>query len=216
MADITRRRMGQAGLAGLAALFASPALAAGLSPQDQVLAQKAAAGLQALNEVKGRFDQVDNRGTHSSGSIYLKRPGRARFAYDAPSGLTVVSDGHNVAVSDTRLKTFNRYPLSATPLSLFLAREVRLDRGVAIARVDRRPDGFSITARDGARKTRGSITLDFDNADTPNLKGWSLVDAQGATTRVRITSLAAAPGLDPALFVIKDSRRVSGTARPGM
>ena len=202
-------------LASLAALMASPAFAAGLSPEDKVLAQKAAAGLQALNEVKGRFEQTDARGGRTTGTLYLKRPGKARFAYDPPSGLTVVSDGKVVTIADTRLKTFNRYPLSATPLALFLAKEVRLDKGVTISRVDRRPDGFSVTARDGARKTRGAITLEFGNGEPAELKGWSLLDAQGATTRVRITGLAPA-ALDAALFVIKDTRLRGGGARPGM
>jgi outer membrane lipoprotein-sorting protein len=203
-------------MAALAALTASPAFAAGLSPEDKVLADKAVAGLQALGEVKARFEQTDARGGRVSGALYLKRPGKARFAYDPPSGLTVVSDGHTVAVADTRLKTFSRYPLSATPLALFLAQEVRMDRGVTIVRVDRRPDGFSVTARDGAHKTRGSITLDFGLGDPAPLKGWSLQDAQGAITRVRLDGLAGAPGLDPALFTIRDTRARSGVARPGM
>ena len=66
--------------------------------------------------------QTDARGRATTGALFMKRPGKARFAYDAPSGLLVVSDGGVVSVQDTRLKTFESYPLGATPLSLFLAR----------------------------------------------------------------------------------------------
>ena len=47
-----------------------------------------------------------------------------------PAGLLVVSDGRNVSVYDPRLKTFDAYPLGATPLSLFLARTDPADQGV--------------------------------------------------------------------------------------
>jgi outer membrane lipoprotein-sorting protein len=201
-------------LASLAALAATPAFAKGLSPEDKALALKAAAGLQALNSVRGRFEQTDARGGRTTGVIYLQRPGKARFTYDPPSGLTVISDGQMVAIADTRMKTFSRYNLSATPLSLFLAKEVRLDRGVAITRVDRRPDGFSVTARDGVGRARGSITLHFGLGEPAPLQGWSLEDAQGAVTRVSILGLSNA-ALDPALFVIRDTR-LRGGARPGM
>src|SRR3954454_3539512 len=151
----TRRAL----LAGLAA-FGAPAVAAAapppaLSPQDLALVQKATAYLEGLSEAKGRFVQIDPRGMSTQGALYLKRPGKARFAYDPPAGLTVVSDGGNVSILNSRLKTFESYPLMATPLSLFLAKHIRLDKGVTITRVARYSDGFSVTARDKSRQAEG-------------------------------------------------------------
>jgi outer membrane lipoprotein-sorting protein len=182
-----------------------------LPAQDKALVDRAATYLGGLNEMKGRFVQTDGRGAVSQGLLYLKRPGRARFAYDPPSSQLVVSDGFNVSVVDPRLKTFDRYPLGATPLSLFLARDVRLDRGVEVTRVDHFSDGFALTARDVRHRNAGTVTLTF--ADSPmRLREWSLTDAQGQVTRVKITTLEPASGLDPALFVLRDPRptRMSG------
>ena len=125
-----------------AAAFAGPALAARpaiapLSADDQALVDRAAAYLQALTEAKGRFIQVDARGAVTRGEIYLKRPGKARFAYDAPSNLLVVADGSRVSIANPQLKTFDSYPLMATPLSIFLARQIRLDKGILISNVAR-------------------------------------------------------------------------------
>ena len=145
----------RAALMGMACVLAAPLPAAALSPSDQALVDKAVAYLQSMKSVKGRFVQTDARGVTTQGSIYLQRPGKARFAYDAPSGMTVVSDGSRVSVSDKRLKTFNQYPLSSTPLALLLAREVRLDRGVQVTKVERLADGFRLTARDAKKQTRG-------------------------------------------------------------
>jgi outer membrane lipoprotein-sorting protein len=204
----TRRRLltlaaATAVLGPLAARAAPPAPA--LSADDQALVDKAVAYLEGLTEAQGRFVQSDGRGAPTQGELYLKRPGKARFAYAPPSGLLVVSDGGRVIVSDSRLNTFTAYPLGATPLSLFLAKTIRLDRGVRVTRISRAADGFSITARDGKKETSGQIVLSFtDNPMT--LAGWSVTDAQGRTTQVRISGLQRISGLDPALFVLKDPR----------
>jgi outer membrane lipoprotein-sorting protein len=204
MTDLTRRTLA---LALAAAPLATPALAQAsrLSAADQALVNRAVAYLEGLSEAKGRFVQTDARGASTQGEVYLKRPGKARFDYDPPAGLLVVSDGGRVSIANSKLKTFESYPLMATPLSLFLARQIRLDRGVAVTRVTRLADGFSITARDAKKQAEGQITLSF--TDSPlRLSGWVVTDAQGMSTRIRLTSLEKASGLAPSLFVLKDPR----------
>jgi outer membrane lipoprotein-sorting protein len=206
----TRRFVLAAGLAAVAA----PALAApqapprALSPEERALVDKATAYIQTLGSAKGRFIQTDARGTQTQGSIWLQRPGKARFAYDGPNGLLVVSNGNNVNIFDSRLKTFESYPLSRTPLALLLAREVRLDRGVTITGVRKLADGFTITAVDAKRQTLGRISLDFSNA--PELTGWTVTDVKGGETRVRLVDFDKTSGLDPKLFVLTDPRRRIG------
>jgi outer membrane lipoprotein-sorting protein len=192
----------RATLAGLIALpaagLAGTALAAPLSAEDKALVDKATAYLQGLASAKGRFIQTDPRGTQTQGSFYLQRPGKARFAYDAPASKLLVSDGRFVSEADTRLKTVNRYPLGQTPLALFLAQDVRLDKGVVITRVSRLDGGFSLTMSDGRKQTRGSLTMNF--TDSPvSLMGWVVTTVQGST-RVRLTSLERTGGLDAKLF----------------
>jgi len=201
----TRRSLILALAAGAAA---GPALAqGGLSPADQALVARATAYLEGLTQAKARFVQTDGRGQTSQGTVWLKRPGKARFAYDPPSGLLVVSDGGTVSVADSRLKTFDKYPLMATPLSLFLAKTIRFDRGVQVTGVSRAADGFTITARDGRKQTAGQIALTFK--DPPlSLVGWTVTDAQRRTTQVQLIGLAAVSGLDPDLFQLKDPRPV--------
>ena len=189
--------------AGLALPFS--AHAAALSPADQALVDRAVAYLQDMGEVKARFVQTDGRGAPSQGTVYLKRPGKARFDYDPPSGLLVVSNGLTVAVADSRLKTFDSYALNMTPLSLFLAKTIRLDKGVTVTRVSRMSDGFSITARDGEKKTAGEITLTFRDAPL-TLDAWSVTDAQGRVVRVQLSGLSRVSGLDASLFELKDPR----------
>src|SRR4051794_32525542 len=103
-------------IAASAALIAAPALAQGrlgtvLGPADQALVNRATAYLQALTTARGRFTQIDARGQVTQGQVFMSRPGKARFAYDPPSGLLVVSNGSTVSVWDSRLRSFQSYPL---------------------------------------------------------------------------------------------------------
>ena len=207
--NLTRRSLA---LSLGAVAFAGPSLAHALTQADQALVARAVAYLEALTQAKGRFVQTDARGQRAEGALYLKRPGKARFEYDAPSGLIVVSDGGTVAVADSRLKTFDRYPLSSTPLSLFLARNIRLDRGVQVTAVSRAAEGFTLTARDVRKQTAGQITLSF--RDNPlALAGWTVTDAQRRSTQVQVVSLAPVASLQPGLFTLRDPRQAAGRAR---
>jgi len=179
------------------------------------LLQRAVEALQQLKSVKGRFVQTNGNGSISRGDLYLRRPGKARFSYDPPSGLSIVSDGHTVAVHDQRLKTFERYPLAATPLSIFLAQEIRVDRGALITSVAQNGETVSITARDGRSKGRGQITLDFSGSPLV-LAGWTVLDARGQRIRVRISELGSAPNLGDDLFSIKAPSIQRGGSRPSM
>ena len=149
----------------------------------------------------GRFSQMGGRGPAASGDIHLQRPGRARFDYDPPSGLVIASDGRLVSVVDRRLKTVQSYPLGMTPLALFLARDIRLDRGVAVDRVVRGSDIFTVVARDGRRRNQGEIALDFSEKPLA-LLGWTVTDAGGGAVHVRLSNFVPSPPRDRSYFEV--------------
>lgn len=207
---LTRRALAF-GLPVMAGLAAAPALAqTGLSAEDQAVLARAQAYLQGLTSARGDFVETGPGGQTRRGRFWLQRPGKMRFEYSDPAGLLVVSDGSNVKRYDPRLNVFRQVPLSATPLSTFLARTVRLDQGVRIDRVTRMQSGaFAITARDARNPNEGSVILAF--AGSPlRLQEWTITDAQGARTRTQLTSLNPASGLAASLFQLRDPTR-----RPG-
>ncbi len=206
----SRRDLGF-GLAAIASLAALPASAqATLSAEDQAVLAQAQGYLQALTSAQGTFVETGAGGQRREGRFYLQRPGKMRFEYTNPAGLLVVSDGYNVKRYDPRLETFQQVPLGQTPLSTFLARNVRFDQGVRIDRVQRMAGGaYTITARDSRRPNDGSVLLGFYGTPV-RLQEWTITDAQGGRTRTQLTSLSAAPGLAASLFQLRDPTR-----RPG-
>jgi YD repeat-containing protein len=178
-------------------LFANPALA--LDAQDKALVEKAVAYLDELSSAKASFTQTDQRGDVAEGELYLARPARARLEYAPPSSLLITSDGKTVIVSDSRLKTFQRIPLSSTPLAIFLGEHISLDRGARVTRVDRTANGFSVSARDAKGLSRGVLTLYFEEQPF-RLIGWAILDPQGRLTRVALGPLTVTPRPPPEFF----------------
>ena len=207
---VSRRALGL-GFAAVAAVAALPAAAqTGLSAADRATLTQAQTYLQNLTSAQGNFVETGPGGQRRTGRFWLQRPGKMRFEYTDPAGLLVVSDGNNVKRYDPRLNVFRQVPLSATPLSTFLARNVRLDQGVRIDRVTRMQSGaYAITARDSRNPNEGSVILAF--AGSPlRLQEWTITDAQGSRTRTQLTSLTPASGLAASLFQLRDPTR-----RPG-
>ena len=207
---VSRRQLGF-GFAAIASLSALPVSAqSNLSAEDRATLAQAQGYLQALTSAQGQFVETGAGGQRRTGRFYLQRPGKMRFEYTDPAGLLVVSDGYNVKRYDPRLNVFRQVPLGATPLSTFLARNVRFDQGVRVDRVTRMQSGaFAITARDASKPNEGSVILAF--AGNPmRLQEWTITDAQGSRTRTQLTSLSPASGLAASLFQLRDPTR-----RPG-
>ena len=81
----------------------------------------------ASSTLAGDFVQIGGDGRRLAGKLYLQRPGKIRFEYDAPATIEVVADGSSVAVRDRKLATQDLYSIAQTPLK-FLLRD-RIDLG---------------------------------------------------------------------------------------
>ena len=187
--------------------------AAPLSAADQSAVSGVVAYLQRLTNARGRFAQTSTRGGAASGTFTLQRPGRARFDYDPPSGVVIASDGRIVSVLDRRLKTIRTYPLSQTPLGLFLARDIRLDRGVVVREVIREGASLTVVAQDARKAQRGRIALNFAAAPLA-LTGWVLTDAGGGVVSVRLSGFQPSPARDAAYFQLTDPHRHADAETP--
>jgi outer membrane lipoprotein-sorting protein len=186
-----------------AAFAQSPALGAA---ERNAAVRAVAQAVNAVTRLQGRFTQTNPNGTNSTGRFWLQRPGRVRFEYDAPSPLVLVSDGTNVALQDTRLKTTDRYPLRQTPLYFLLKSNVDLERDVIVSNVLRDQGNLLVAMRDRRREADGELTVVFDER-TKALEQWSIRDRQGRTTRVRLIDAAPGAAINQALFTAPGGNR---------
>ncbi len=185
----------------------SPRLPAFTHPQtvSQDLARIDAV-LNNTASFSGRFAQYASDGSFSQGRIFLKRPGKIRFEYDAPNPLLMVSDGVTLTQIDKALDTKDRVPLKSTPLAFFLAERVNLENDVEVVALQKTPTDIRLTAKDGSGEVEGAITMIFDPASL-KLKEWIIHDGFGQQTRVILSDLKYNERLNPRLFILRDERR---------
>lgn len=165
------------------------------------------ASMNATFSFQGDFRQVAPNGAVSKGKIWLQRPGKVRFEYDAPNPLLIVSDGVTLVQNDRQLETFDRVPLSATPLNYFLKENINLAEDTEVTALQKLPGQWIVTARDGSGQQEGSITMVFDS-ETLALQTWIIQDDFGGATRVSLSNLQYNGRIDPRQFILReDSRR---------
>ena len=154
----------------------------------------------------GRFAQYAADGSFAQGQVYIKRPGKLRFEYDAPNPLLIVSDGVTLAQQDKALETIDRVPLSATPLNYFLKENINLAEDTEIIGLVKTYNEWRVTARDGSGEMDGVMTMVFD-ASTLALKEWIIADSFGGETRVLLSELKYNERINPRLFILRDENR---------
>jgi outer membrane lipoprotein-sorting protein len=197
-------------LAAGASLAASPVLSQNrpqrpaspppLTEADRAAIARAETALAAIRTLKARFLQVDARGGTAQGTVWMQRPGRARFAYDPPATILVVADGTIVTFFDRAVNQTSAVPLGTTPLATLLAERVRLDEGDGRVTAVRRGEGLlQVTVVKRSSPSEGSLTLTF--ADQPlELRQWTVIDAQGREVRVTLYEIEKGLRVDPSLF----------------
>lgn len=171
------------------------------SEQDRADLDRVSAYLNAIKSLRGDFVQIGPNGEMDQGRFYLEKPGRLRFEYNPPSPVLIVSDGRTVSVSNSKLKTVDRYPLSATSLDLILSDDIDLRHDRSVLGVTREPGLLVILARTSTTRRKPNVSLTFSDP-VLEIRQWSVIDDQGLTTTVALSDLEPGVDLNDTLFVL--------------
>lgn len=132
----------------------------------------------------GEFIQFGPNGEQTGGIFYIERPGKIRFNYEKPAAVEVISNGKTVAVHNSRLKTWDFYPLDKTPLKLLLSEKIDVD-SETIRDVVNEPDLTTVVMGDDRIFGDAVITLMFDPQNY-DLRQWTIKDSKGKETSVMV------------------------------
>ncbi|MGB1509222.1 MAG: LolA family protein [Paracoccaceae bacterium] len=178
---------------------------------DKIGIDALSAYLDGLRTVKAKFTQINADGSLSTGSLYIKRPGRVRFEYDPPNDALVLAAGGQLAIFDPNGNDVpESYPLSKTPLSLILAENINLSRDRMVRA--HQFDGTStiLTVQDPEHPELGLMALVFTGPD-PQLRQWVIEDQNGEQTVVVLNEFATDMTLNDNLFnVLINQEKRSG------
>ena len=156
--------------------------------------------LNNMTTAKAPFTQINDDGSLSTGTLYIKRPGRVRFEYDPPVEALVVAGGGAVVIFDPKSNVEpETYPLSRTPLSIILAPTVDLDRANMVTGHGFDGTATIVQAQDPENPEYGNIQLSF-TGDPVELRKWVINDSGGGQTTVILQSLETGGRLGDSLF----------------
>ena len=206
------RRGFVAGAAALTLLSMFPLSAVQAASTE--IAQKIADHFSSVKTMQGEFVQFGPRGEQTAGKFFLERPGKVRFNYEKPSPMRVIADGRSVVIGNTKLNTWDIYPLSKTPLALLLDDRIDL-KGKMVRDVKEEPDLITIKLGDRSLFADSTITMMFD-PKTYDLRQWTITDNQGKDTSVMIFNTQTGVNFDNSVFKIpydEVHKQNSGTGR---
>ena len=152
--------------------------------------------------VESTFNQVNENGSSLTGKMYLKRPGKIRFEYGPPNLGLVIVDGGQVAIFDPKSdKEPFRFPLSQTPLSIILEKNVNFKKGNMV--LEHVSDGPStvLSLQDPAHAEYGYIKLVFTNHPV-QLRQWIIDNNSGNKSIVVVEDRSEGKKIPDILFNI--------------
>ena len=156
--------------------------------------------LNKLQTATGEFTQINDDGSISTGTIYIKRPGKVRFEYNPPESALVVAGSNTVVIYDKKSnQPPESYPLARTPLSIILARNVNLSQANMVTGHSFDGTATIVKAQDPENPQYGNIQLKF-TGNPVELRQWVINDGNGSQTTVVLGDLQKGGNLPNSLF----------------
>lgn len=141
-----------------------------------------------ISTMQADFIQVASDGTTASGVIHLRRPHQMKIVYDLDEPLILLTTRIWIHVDRPNDKTVTSYPISETPLSLLLKKDVRLrsDEFTTSSNVQNGIVRVMLAKETG--EAAGELTLEFTEKPFV-LRKWTIRDAADVTTTVTLQNM---------------------------
>ena len=153
-----------------------------------------------IRSLKARFVQSNPNGSVVQGTLYVRRPGRMRFEYDAPSQLKIVADGYQVTMWDNATRDFGQWPIGWTAASFLVTEPFRLSGDITVQSSQRTPDGLLALTMVQTRKPQEGKIVVRVSENPMQLRGWTILDNRGNKVDVTLTDLKTGLQLAGSLF----------------
>ena len=185
-------------LAALATLVAFVVATAAEAQQPGVAAVETY--INSIRTAQARFVQSNPDGSVVQGTLYIRKPGRMRFEYDAPSQLKIVADGTQVTLWDPASKNFGQWPIGWTAASFLVKEPFKLSGDITVEANQRTPDGLlALTLVQTRKPQEGKIIVRLSE-NPMQLRGWTILDNRGNKVDVSLTNLQTGVQLADSLF----------------
>jgi outer membrane lipoprotein-sorting protein len=168
--------------------------------------------INSIRTVQARFVQSNPNGSIVQGTLYLSRPGKMRFEYDAPSQLKIVADGFQVTMWDPPNRDFGQWPIGWTAASFLVKDPLKLSGDLTVEKNEKVNGLIELTLVQTRKPQEGRVIVKL--ADNPmSLRGWTIID--GRNNRVDVTLTDVKTGIQLASSLFKYDGPDAGAIRSG-
>jgi outer membrane lipoprotein-sorting protein len=189
-----------------AALSALALLVASLPAHAQTSVPDVERYLNSIRTFKARFVQSNPNGSIVQGNLYVWRPGRMRFEYDAPSQLKIVADGYQVTMWDPATKDFGQWPIGWTAASWLAKDPISLSGDLRAEKFERAPSGLLELTMSQARRPQDGKAIVRFSENPMALQGWTIIDSRGQRVSIALTNVQPNVQLTESLFKNESGR----------
>jgi outer membrane lipoprotein-sorting protein len=158
-----------------------------------------------IKSLKARFVQSNPNGSVVQGTLYVRRPGRMRFEYDAPSQLKIVADGYQVTMWDNATRDFGQWPIGWTAASFLVKDPLVLSGDLQVEKLERVNGMLEATMAQARKPQDGKVIVRL--AENPLLlRGWTIIDNRGNRVTVSLSEMQTGMQLADSLFKNESGR----------
>ena len=158
-----------------------------------------------IRSLKARFVQSNPNGSVVQGTLYVRRPGRMRFEYDAPSQLKIVADGWQVTMWDNATRDFGQWPIGWTAASFLVKDPLVLSGELQVEKLERVNGMLEATMSQARKPQEGKVIVRL--GENPLLlRGWTIVDNRGNRVTVSLSDMQTGLQLADSLFKNESGR----------
>lgn len=158
-----------------------------------------------IRSMKARFVQSNPNGSVVQGTLYVRRPGRMRFEYDAPSQLKIVADGRQVTMWDNATRDFGQWPIGWTAASFLVKDPLVLSGDLQVEKLERVNGMLEATMSQARKPQEGKVIVRL--GENPLLlRGWTIIDNRGNRVTVSLSDMQTGLQLADSLFKDESGR----------
>ena len=158
-----------------------------------------------IRSLKARFVQSNPNGSVVQGTLYVRRPGRMRFEYDAPSQLKIVADGRQVTMWDNATRDFGQWPIGWTAASFLVKDPLVLSGDLQVEKLERVNGMLEATMSQARKPQEGKVIVRL--GENPLLlRGWTIIDNRGNRVTVSLSDMQTGLQLANSLFKDESGR----------
>jgi len=156
--------------------------------------------LESIKSLGAQFRQVNHDGSISTGTLYIKKPGKLRMTYASPETYIIIVNGEYITILDMKNVGFNqKLSIKKNPLRLLLSSKLELDLNESIIALKSNQSKTTIIVSDTNNANKETLKVIF-NTNPLIFEKWIYINSLNEKIAVELTNIDTGNDFNDSLF----------------